>query len=585
MSARFPRGPASLVALIPLILPPALPAQNLVQFRNAAPGVAYVGSKACEECHSDIYESYLRTDMGRAMSLPSERDEVRAIQSPIALRHPTANRVYQVFRSGSGLFQSESEPGADGKEVFRNTHRVEYLIGSGANGFGCIVRRGDFLFEAPLSYYTKANAWGLSPGYEFADYGFNRPIREDCIQCHSGRAQPLENGKYKDPPFAELAIGCENCHGPGALHVEERRKAAPFTGRLDRSIVNPAKLPGWLADNICMACHQGADVRALLPGKSYSDFRPGTPLTDTFAIFAVPFRRDAPPSDPLLQHFALMSQSRCYLKSGGRLACITCHDPHRQPGPAEAPATYRSKCLSCHTEKSCTLPYAARMDKTPPNDCAGCHMPKQNLQKISHSSLTNHRILARVGEPLPESAFHQTARDLPDLVHLNAIPQATRSAFPPLTLFRAYGELMGSHPESRERFEAVLASLAKSKSQDRAVLSALGRRKMTEGTAEANAAATHYFEEALRAGSTDAYDIELLATLLAKARRTQDVIETLRRGLELDPYSPRLYKLLAAQYVSLKDYDDALKTLKKELELFPEDALTRSLIEKAEHLR
>ncbi|HET7842447.1 MAG TPA: hypothetical protein VFM21_12610, partial [Terriglobia bacterium] len=42
-------------------------APGAVQFKNAAPGVVYVGSKTCAECHSDIYESFRKTDMGRSM--------------------------------------------------------------------------------------------------------------------------------------------------------------------------------------------------------------------------------------------------------------------------------------------------------------------------------------------------------------------------------------------------------------------------------------------------------------------------------------------------------------------------------------
>ncbi len=41
---------------------------KILEFRNTAPGVAYVGSKACLECHADIYSVYVKTDMGRSMS-------------------------------------------------------------------------------------------------------------------------------------------------------------------------------------------------------------------------------------------------------------------------------------------------------------------------------------------------------------------------------------------------------------------------------------------------------------------------------------------------------------------------------------
>ena len=73
---------------------------------------------------------------------------------------------------------------------------------------------------------------------------------------------------YEDPPFQELSVGCENCHGPGMLHVEQRHKAAPLEGSSDPSIVNPAKLSPRLANEVCMSCHEGGDDRVPQPGKT-----------------------------------------------------------------------------------------------------------------------------------------------------------------------------------------------------------------------------------------------------------------------------------------------------------------------------
>ena len=511
-------------------------------------------------------------------------NDLEDLTAPVQIKRPKSNRIYEVYRRGSDLYQAAYELDAEGKEVYRVEHRIEYILGSGANGFSCIVQRDEFLFQAPLSYYSRTRAWGLSPGYDQQDQSFTRPIHADCISCHSGRPQPIENtdGKFRDPPFRELPIACESCHGPGALHVERRRTGARPSGPVDRSIVNPAKLPGWLADNICMSCHQAMDATALMPGKQVADFRPGTPLTNTFAIFAVPFRPDAPPKEPLLQHFTLMSLSRCYLESGRKLSCITCHDPHVQPTAEEAPAYFRSKCLTCHTEKSCNLPLQARRAKSPPDDCVGCHMPKQRLKDISHSSLTAHRILAREGEPLPAVAFQLTSPSLPDLVHLNSIPGAPQEPIPPLTLFRAYGRLIASHTEYRARFDSILETLAAAKSQDSVVLSRLGMKEMGKGAAQSQVTAADYFQQALRAGSTASQDVELLAMLQAKAGKPQEAIATVTRGLEASPYSPRLYRLLAALYVLEKARGDALRTMKKDLEFFPEDTYMRTLVKSAE---
>ena len=199
----------------------------------------------------------------------------------------------------SGWRQSESEPG-----VFSVDHQLDYAVGSGYNGLTFLIRRGHFLCQAPLSYYARTQKWDLSPGYENADLGFGRMVPEECINCHAGRPSPVLNtsGAYADPPFQELAIGCENCHGPAEAHVKSQ-------GKRPGAIVNPAKLTPRLADNICLNCHQAGDARVTQPGKSYLDFRPGEWLFDTTVIFKQQARADQPQAD-LLEHYAAMQASR-----------------------------------------------------------------------------------------------------------------------------------------------------------------------------------------------------------------------------------------------------------------------------------
>src|SRR5437868_3894918 len=250
-------------------------------------GSSYVGSQACAQCHREIYETYSRTDMGRSMSQVNS-SLLERIPTSATLVDQRLNRHFEIFVKDGSLYQSEYETGPDGRSNFRETHKVDWVIGAGANGFGAIVRRDNFLVEAPLSFYSKTNGWALSPGYEFADYAFSRPILPGCIGCHSGRPEVVfgGNGRFRDPPFSELAIGCENCHGPGESHVAEMQ-ISPEAG--SRSIVNPAKLSPWLADNVCMSCHQSGDARVPQTGKQYRDFRPGAALDDTLSLFLVPF--------------------------------------------------------------------------------------------------------------------------------------------------------------------------------------------------------------------------------------------------------------------------------------------------------
>ena len=250
----------------------------------------YIGSQACSNCHSEIYQRFLHTSMGHSMSLVTPTF-LQNTASSASYAVERLNRRFEVYSQDGNLFQSESGTGVDGKESFRTAHQIDWIIGAGVNGYGAILRKGNFLFQAPLSFYTRPMKWAPSPGYEFTDLGFNRPITPGCIFCHSGRPNPVPgvNGRFEShallrdlhwlrklPRPWRCSSAGRNCH-VRAIGGKPQRISIP-------AIVNPARLTPYLADNICMACHQTGDARVLKPGKSYQDFRPGHPLDDTLSI-------------------------------------------------------------------------------------------------------------------------------------------------------------------------------------------------------------------------------------------------------------------------------------------------------------
>ena len=512
---------------------------------------AYVGSLACAGCHGAIYRSYARTAMGRSMQRPAEI----ALPVPAELNQPSIQRRFRVYRDGSDLYQSEYALNGSEK-IFDDLHKLEYAIGSGVNGYSFVVRRGNYLFQAPLSYYSKTRKWELSPGYETGDLGFSRVVAASCITCHSGRPQPVpdRDGLYRDPPILELAITCENCHGPGSSHVEQAGKAS--------AIVNPARLGPRLAEEICIMCHQGGDARVLQPGKNFSDFRPSMWSNQVLAIFKL-----SPAEGDLLEHHAAMNLSRCYSASGGRLGCLTCHDPHSEPAKTEITTYYRAKCLSCHTDRSCGLPPAARNGDAA-NDCITCHMPKRDLAQVSHSALTDHRIMSK---PRPAIAPQSS-----DLIHVNAPPGG--SALPALTWLRAYGQLAARRPDFEPRYLAALDELSRTDPNDPLVLAALGKRAMADRDPQGDIRARKYLEQSIAQGSTAPSTYHDLAEVLARNGHPQQAIVVLEKGLDFAPYARELYRALAQNYRALGRQGRMRKTLDRYLELFPQDDAARSLL-------
>jgi hypothetical protein len=527
----------------------------------AANQASYVGSRTCFACHEKIYRSFTQTDMGCSMRPASELTP-GVIPAEATVPIPSTNRILKVVHDTNGWRQSESESG-----IFRDEHPLEYVIGSGMNGLSFIVKRGDYLFQAPLSFYSRTREWHLSPGYEYADVGFNRPIANECIACHSGRAQPVaqRTGQYLDPPFRELAIGCENCHGPGSLHAQNP------TGR--GFIVNPGKLQPRLAEDICLNCHQGGDARIFQPGKGASDFRPGEWLIDTVAVLKIPPKlRDNKESD-LLEHNSAMKASRCFRESKGKLGCLTCHDPHIQPAKEQAGQYYRTKCLICHTETSCPVPISARIRQAGADNCVACHMAKRPIGAISHSALTNHRIPARPDEQFPPMEETEIATDL---VLVNQ-PRGRKITLSEISLLRAYGELANRSAVYQQHYLATLQTLAATQSQDTYVQAALGHKALAEERTEE---AIEHLSLAVASGNTAA--LTDMAKALADSGRLSDAVGYLEKGVRQDPYNAVLRKTLTLDYIQLHRYSEATLQMQKYVEIFPEDSFMRGLLAQVE---
>jgi hypothetical protein len=519
-------------------------------FRNLR--AEYVGSTRCLPCHKTIYDKFVKTAMGRSVTRPA----VDLLAGPVRVSNITFQREFQVVREGGELFQTESQA-----RLFDVKYKLEYAIGSGENGISFVVRRGNYLFQAPLSYYAGSKRWDLSPGYEESGEGFNRPIYEYCIVCHSGRPKPVprRDGLFEDPPFAELAIGCENCHGPGALHVDERSRGAAVT-MPDTSIVNPHRLPARQAEDICMQCHQGGDARVLLPGREYSDFRPGSRLIETVAIFSLPAAdKDA----DLLEHHSSMQLSRCFRESNGALGCVTCHDPHQEP--ADPPAYFRSKCMTCHSRRGCKLNLAARRATKPSDDCIACHMPKRTVARISHSALTNHRIPSRPGEALPVPLSRL------------AVVNGREAELPLATRLAAYGELAGKSPEMQSKYDELLDEAARANSQDPTVFIALGHKTLASSPASAAA----LLAKAEEKGATGPLLFLDLGEALSLAGKGEESVAALERGESLFPWSPALRKRLVLGYIRVKAYAKARSAMERYVVDFPEDSLMRRLLKEA----
>jgi hypothetical protein len=255
-----------------------------------------------------------------------------------------------------------------------------------------VIDRGGFLFESPINWYAQKARWDLSPGFEVANYHFDRPLRAGCVYCHANRALPVSTSinQYRPPIFEGHAIGCERCHGPGELHSREKVDTG-FVAKAggDRTIVNPALLEPALRDAVCEQCHLIGDHRVLRAGRDEQDFRPGLPFERFWTVFVQPSDGEG---NRFVGQVEQMRRSRCFIASNGRLGCISCHDPHKLPSAEEKTAFYRGRCLECHAKAGCSLPANVRLERSRDDDCTSCHMARVQDTDIPHSASADHHV-------------------------------------------------------------------------------------------------------------------------------------------------------------------------------------------------
>ena len=303
----------------------------------------YVGAEVCASCHAARAKQQSASEHARALRPPAD--------------HPLARLFLPLFRPGGVPAQ--------------------WAFGAGDQAVTFVSRLNeDAYLEHRRTYYTRAAGLDLTPGHparaksafpESAGVVYQtfdpeaRIMR--CFQCHStGR---LSLGPQMEIVPAEPGVRCEACHGPGQAHVEAMRAANPAAGRA--AIQNPGRMSAAAQNQFCGECH-----RQPQQGETATNWR-----------------------DPWnARHQPLyLAQSACFRRSGGRLKCLTCHDPHDALRRHD-PDYYNGQCVSCHGGPHPAVAAAANA-----RDCIACHMPA--VSPIPHLQFANHWIgVYREGSPL-----------------------------------------------------------------------------------------------------------------------------------------------------------------------------------------
>ncbi|MFO0936838.1 MAG: tetratricopeptide repeat protein [Gemmataceae bacterium] len=390
-------------------------------FRNVKPGVKYVGDRACKNCHQTIHDSFHKHPMGQSALFVSD-PQFKDRYDPST--HPTfkaANgREYRVEQKNGEIIHVETVTMRDQQTKFVTEAKAEIAIGSGHLGKSYLCQREGSLWQTGISWFSSNQSWDESPGFSPGRHA-TRSIAPGCLYCHVNDVEPIPGtfNRYREPLLGRLqaSIGCERCHGPGELHVDEQlsNKSSVIP---DTSIVNPKHLEPALRDAVCQQCHLIGDRRIVRRGRDIFEYRPGLPI-EQFQTF---FVKNAESTQKSVGQIEQLRNSRCSIASKGKMSCTSCHDPHMAPTNETKVAYFRKACLSCHQVQSCTAPQAER--KQCEDSCVVCHMQTGGSSSIPHASVTDHRILRKPAPPFIASArpgnlgdivpFHEGSRYQPE---------------------------------------------------------------------------------------------------------------------------------------------------------------------------
>ena len=202
--------------------------------------------------------------------------------------------------------------------------------------------------------------------------GATRVGTDTCVQCHRD-----VTSNFRHAFHALQGVECEDCHGPGSLHVEgsgdvakiisfRSRPAEGANGVCLSCHVQDAAVRNWMAGTHaaehvrCTECHQIHTQAAQAAAPARLAFDTTTPGSVTFA------ERLQPESTVRLAPRGQINESclKCHQSQRaemslpyhhplqeGKVTCVDCHNPHGGPaGKNLRVANVNQLCLSCHAQ-------------------------------------------------------------------------------------------------------------------------------------------------------------------------------------------------------------------------------------------
>lgn len=347
---------------------------------------AYVDSGTCGECHREAFDAWTGSHHDLAMGEATSETVLGDFDDTTFTHFGVTSRFFT--QNGRFFVNTEGPAGEMADFELRYTFGVEPLQQYLA------PFPGGRLQSLPIAWDTEQGRWfHLYPDEPIAPddllhwTGRYQTWNVMCAECHSTNLHKnydLERDAY-NTVWAEIDVGCQACHGPGAAHVAWARGENATTGPNASAaglVVDVMHADASYELAACAACHSRR--QRITHGDRYGqtfldDFRPAT-LRDGLYH---------PDGQILDEVYVWGSFVQSKMHTAG-VRCSNCHEPHglglRAPGNAV--------CVQCHSDSP-----VERFTTLEPKDydtpdhhfhetgtvgaqCVGCHMPSQTYMVI-----------------------------------------------------------------------------------------------------------------------------------------------------------------------------------------------------------
>ncbi len=501
----------------------------------------YVGMSECRQCHEAVYQTFKETGMGKSWDLASkEKSSADFSDKHAPVYDSILNFYYKAFWKDTLLYIKEYR--LDGKDTTHyREQKIDYIVGSGQHTNSHLFEINGYLHQAPITFYTQKGKWDLAPGFEDgSNTRFDRKIETECITCHNGYPKHVE-GSLNKYTQVQRGIDCERCHGPGSLHVAEKRsgKIIDTSKGPDYSIVNPRRLSTDQQNDLCQRCHlQG--IAVLNDGKTFFDFEPTEKLSNTQNVF-MPSFSGSQKHMIMASHVERMKMSDCFVNSG-KMSCITCHNPHVSV-KATPKETYKQACNSCHgTKDQCTETMDKRNAKN--DNCYQCHMPQNGSIDIPHVAVTDHFIRKN-----PQIENIDEIRDFIGLSCYNNPKPDNR------TMARGFLEFYERYQPNSKLLDSALAYLdhADERTMDNDKIRAYFLQNQYQKIID--------YLPSESSSTNDAWTAYRIGESFLKNKQAKHAVAYLNRAVELKPLALDFQYKLANAYIENNNLAEAEKTL------------------------